>query len=118
MQAPGSPSEQPREAAHLSDLRFEDLELAEGVRAGIESTGFSFCTPIQAQTLPIALSGRDVAGQAQTGTGKTAAYLIAMFEHLLRRGSADDSQKRQPQALILAPIMKNSAGSSRTAWMC
>ena len=102
MQAPGSPSEQPREAAHLSELRFDELELSDGVRAGIAATGFSFCTPIQAATLPIALLGRDVAGQAQTGTGKTAAYLIAMFEHL-ERHRRDDEQRRHPRALILAP---------------
>ena len=100
MQAPGSPSETPREAAHLSDLRFDDLELTAGVRQGIGASGFSFCTPIQAATLPIALSGRDVAGQAQTGTGKTAAYLIAMFEHLERTAAGES---RQPRALILAP---------------
>ncbi|HMB73050.1 MAG TPA: DEAD/DEAH box helicase [Gammaproteobacteria bacterium] len=102
MQAPGSPSETPRDAAHLSDLRFEDLELSDGVRQGIAAAQFSFCTPIQAQTLPIALSGRDVAGQAQTGTGKTAAYLIAMFEHLEHAGAAE-AEPRQPRALILAP---------------
>jgi ATP-dependent RNA helicase RhlB len=86
----------------LSDLRFTDLELTPAVRAGIESTGFEFCTPIQAQTLPIALAGRDVAGQAQTGTGKTAAYLIAMFSHLERLDPPPDGT-RQPRALILAP---------------
>jgi len=102
LQAPGSPSEQPLETTHLSDVRFADLELSPGVRLGIESTGFSFCTPIQAQTLPIALTGRDVAGQAQTGTGKTAAYLIAMFEHLERQREKVD-EHRQPRALILAP---------------
>jgi ATP-dependent RNA helicase RhlB len=90
----------------LSDLRFADLELTDGIRAGIEAAGFSFCTPIQAQTLPIALTGRDVAGQAQTGTGKTAAYLIAMYSHLERLQavrSDDASRTRQPRALILAP---------------
>ena len=45
--------------------------------------GFTRCTPIQAQTLPVALAGHDVAGQAQTGTGKTAAFLIALFNRLL-----------------------------------
>ncbi|MGD8808455.1 MAG: DEAD/DEAH box helicase, partial [Gammaproteobacteria bacterium] len=54
----------------MSDVSFAELELSPRVRLGIESTGFTLCTPIQAQTLPIALTGRDVAGQAQTGTGK------------------------------------------------
>jgi ATP-dependent RNA helicase RhlB len=84
-------------------VSFAELELSPRVRLGIESTGFTLCTPIQAQTLPIALTGRDVAGQAQTGTGKTAAYLIAMFEHLERLRVADDDDRRHPRALILAP---------------
>ena len=66
--------------SHLSDLRFDTLSLHESLRAGIRDAGFEFCTPIQAQTLPIALKGNDVAGQAQTGTGKTAAFLIAMYQ--------------------------------------
>ena len=64
---------------HLSDLRFDALAIHEHVQAGIRDAGFDFCTPIQASTLPIALLGHDVAGQAQTGTGKTAAFLIATF---------------------------------------
>ena len=52
-------------------------------RPGIRDAGFVNCTPIQAQTLPVALTGRDVAGQAQTGTGKTAAFLIALYQTLL-----------------------------------
>jgi len=58
---------------HLSSLTFQSLPLAGSLMQGIVDAGFVFCTPIQAQTLPIALQGRDVAGQAQTGTGKTAA---------------------------------------------
>ena len=61
---------------HLSDLTFSSLDLAPDLMRGIEEAGFTRCTPIQAQTLPFALAGRDVAGQAQTGTGKTAAFLV------------------------------------------
>ncbi|MGA8204401.1 MAG: DEAD/DEAH box helicase [Woeseiaceae bacterium] len=86
---------------HLSDLRFDTLALEDSVRAGIRDAGFEFCTPIQAQTLPIALEPRDVAGQAQTGTGKTAAFLIATFERLLASPPAPG--ERQPRALMLAP---------------
>ena len=68
---------------HLSDLRFDSLALHDTVQAGIRDAGFEFCTPIQASTLPIALKQHDVAGQAQTGTGKTAAFLIATYERLL-----------------------------------
>jgi len=87
---------------HLSDLRFDALELAESVRAGIRDAGFEFCTPIQASTLPIALEPRDVAGQAQTGTGKTAAFLLATFQKLLASEPAADKRK-QPRAFMLAP---------------
>ncbi len=87
---------------HLSDLRFDSLPLNESVRAGIRDAGFEFCTPIQASTLPIALEQHDVAGQAQTGTGKTAAFLIAAFEKLLNNEAQRDG-KRQPRLFALAP---------------
>ncbi len=87
---------------HLSDLRFDALPLRESVRAGIRDAGFEFCTPIQASTLPIALEGRDVAGQAQTGTGKTAAFLIAAFERLLA-SEPKSGEPRQPRLFALAP---------------
>ena len=67
--------------AHLSQLTFESLHIAESLKRGIAELGYTRCTPIQAQTLPVALAGRDVAGQAQTGTGKTAAFLIARLIH-------------------------------------
>ena len=87
---------------HLSDLRFDTLALDERVQAGIRDAGFEYCTPIQASTLPIALKQGDVAGQAQTGTGKTAAFLIATFERLLNSNPQYDGQK-QPRAFMLAP---------------
>ena len=87
---------------HLSDLRFDTLELHESIRAGIRDAGFEFCTPIQASTLPIALKPSDVAGQAQTGTGKTAAFLIAAYQRLLTDQPETDG-KRQPRVFALAP---------------
>lgn len=87
---------------HLSDLRFDALALQDSVHAGIRDAGFEFCTPIQASTLPIALEPRDVAGQAQTGTGKTAAFLVATFEKLLA-STPDPERKKQPRAFMLAP---------------
>ena len=87
---------------HLSDLRFDSLPLHESVQAGIRDAGFEFCTPIQASTLPIALKGQDVAGQAQTGTGKTAAFLIAAYERLLK-SPKETPEKRQPRLFALAP---------------
>jgi ATP-dependent RNA helicase RhlB len=87
---------------HLSDLRFDALDIHELVQAGVRDAAFEFCTPIQASTLPIALKGHDVAGQAQTGTGKTAAFLIATFQRLLASTPAEDT-KKQPRAFMLAP---------------
>src|SRR6187402_2886242 len=82
---------------------FESFGLAPPVMQGIRDAGFTKCTPIQAQTLPLALSGRDVAGQAQTGTGKTAAFLVAMVDRLLKRPALADRKAEDPRALILAP---------------
>ncbi|MEE4163163.1 MAG: DEAD/DEAH box helicase [Woeseiaceae bacterium] len=93
--------------SHLSDLRFDTLSLHESLQAGIRDAGFEFCTPIQAQTLPIALKGNDVAGQAQTGTGKTAAFLIAAYQKLLAQETPaagdDDKAQKQPRIFALAP---------------
>jgi ATP-dependent RNA helicase RhlB len=85
-------------------MKFSELSLPNQVLQGINQAGFSECTPIQAQTLPISLSGKDVAGQAQTGTGKTAAFLITLFTRLLAsQESAADNTLPRPRALILAP---------------
>ena len=70
---------------------------------GIDEAGFTNCTPIQAQTLPVALAGRDVAGQAQTGTGKTAAFLVALYQSLLTRPPAANRSPTSIRALIVAP---------------
>lgn len=88
---------------HLTDIRFDSFGLCKELAQGIEDTGFSFCTPIQAETLPIALKGQDVAGQAQTGTGKTAAFLLATYQRLLTQPPAEGRRQNQPRALIVAP---------------
>jgi ATP-dependent RNA helicase RhlB len=88
---------------HLTDTRFDALGLRPELMQGIEETGFSQCTPIQEKTLPIALAGGDVAGQAQTGTGKTAAFLLALFQNLLTNPPAESRKPTQPRALVLAP---------------
>jgi ATP-dependent RNA helicase RhlB len=88
---------------HLSDLTFSALELAPPLMQGIEEAGFTRCTPIQAQTLPFALAGRDIAGQAQTGTGKTAAFLVALFQNLLARPTPATRGATSIRALIIAP---------------
>jgi ATP-dependent RNA helicase RhlB len=70
---------------------------------GIRDAGFTVCTPIQGQTLPIALAGRDVAGQAQTGTGKTAAFLVALYQSLLTHPPAQNRTPTSVRALVVAP---------------
>lgn len=81
-------------------MQFNQLDIPQQVMQGVIDAGFSACTPIQAQTLPLSLAGKDVAGQAQTGTGKTAAFLITLLTKLIRQ-PADGSMR--PRALILAP---------------
>lgn len=82
-------------------MTFEELQLPIELKQAIANAGFVNCTPIQKATLPITLSGKDVAGQAQTGTGKTAAFLITLFSKLLN--SPRETAHNHPRALILAP---------------
>src|SRR5215469_3728657 len=84
-------------------VTFASLGLKPEVMQGIQQAGFVTCTPIQAQTLPIALAGRDVAGQAQTGTGKTAAFLVALYQALLTRPPAHNRTPTSIRALVIAP---------------
>lgn len=88
---------------HLSEELFDSLELMPDLKKGVAEAGFNHCTPIQAQTLPISLSGKDVAGQAQTGTGKTVAFLLATMQSLLDKPAPQWRKKNQPRALIVAP---------------
>jgi len=85
---------------HLTEIKFADLNLAPQVVTGLEAMGFQHCTSIQAKSLPILLKGTDIAGQAQTGEGKTIAFLAATFHHLLQKPKPDHNQ---PRALIMAP---------------
>jgi len=78
-------------------MKFDELDLPEAVHRGISEAGFSKCTPIQEKGLPLALAGMDVAGQAQTGTGKTAAFLITLFTRLIRNNT-DVMVKSNPSA--------------------
>jgi ATP-dependent RNA helicase RhlB len=89
--------------AHLTEVSFTNLHLPEPLARGIADAGFERCTPIQAQTLPRALAGFDVAGQAQTGTGKTAAFLVALYSRLLRAEVPPTRKINSPLALIIAP---------------
>src|SRR5215471_7807402 len=86
---------------HLTDILLSKFDLPDEVRWGLPEAGFVFATPIQAATLPLTLKGRDVAGQAQTGTGKTAAFLITIFSRLLRKPRRRPAHG--PRALVIAP---------------
>ena len=87
----------------LTDITFSSFDLHPQLLAGLEAAGFTRTTPIQAMTLPVALPGGDVAGQAQTGTGKTLAFLVAVMNRLLTRPALADRKPEDPRALILAP---------------
>lgn len=83
--------------------RFHDFELPPSLMRAIAELGFSYCTPVQAKTLAGALDGTDTIGQAQTGTGKTAAFLVTIMATVLKVQSEGQGKNRSPFALILAP---------------
>jgi len=102
-------------AAHSQPVTFASLGLREELMQGIRAAGFVSCTPIQAQALPLALAGRDVAGQAQTGTGKTAAFLVALYQTLLTRPPAPHRSPTSIRALIVAPTRELAVQIQRDA---
>jgi ATP-dependent RNA helicase RhlB len=83
--------------------RFHDMDLPESIMHAIFLLGFQYCTPIQAELLPKTLAGQDSTGRAQTGTGKSAAFLIGILTHILRNPLGEKRKKGTPRALILAP---------------
>ena len=82
--------------------RFTDLDLADELLHAVSDLGYQYATPIQAGILPALLNGQDGLGQAQTGTGKTAAFLLASFTRMLRNPRTD-SKNGSPRILIIAP---------------
>jgi ATP-dependent RNA helicase RhlB len=87
----------------LTDITFDSFDLHPSLLSSLNAMGFTRCTPIQALSLPIALSGRDVAGQAQTGTGKTGAFLVAVLNRLLTKPAVASRKLSDPRAVIVAP---------------
>ncbi|MGH8556023.1 MAG: DEAD/DEAH box helicase [Methylococcales bacterium] len=85
----------------LTQTKFTSFDLPAPLLKGLEHANYVYCTPIQEIALPIALTGRDLAGQAQTGTGKTAIFLVAIFKALMANPST--SNPRHPRALLIAP---------------
>jgi ATP-dependent RNA helicase RhlB len=95
-----TPSNKPLGPSFLTEVRFDSFNLPADVKNGIRDTGYTRCTPIQAEVLPLSLAGRDVAGQAQTGTGKTAAFLVTVFSRLLETAG---KEPHRSGAMIVAP---------------
>jgi ATP-dependent RNA helicase RhlB len=100
-------------------MRFNELALAPEIMHAVADLGFQYCTPIQAGIMPQTLQGRDAFGQAQTGTGKTAAFLITILQHLLTKPPLGPRKPGTPRALVLAPtrelcmqIYKDAVGLS------
>tara|TARA_A100001015_G_C14665185_1_gene584628 strand:- start:19 stop:678 length:660 start_codon:yes stop_codon:yes gene_type:complete len=83
--------------------RFSDFELPSQLMKGIAALGFEYCTPIQSESLPYALDGRDIVGKAQTGTGKTAAFLTSIITDLLNHSIDEERYIGEARSLILAP---------------
>lgn len=89
----------------VTETRFDAFDLPAELIRGLSDAGYTHCTPIQRETLPVLLEGRDVAGQAQTGTGKTIAFLVALYSKLLNTEARDQAgpATSAPRALVLAP---------------
>lgn len=87
---------------HLTETRFSDFSLAPEILTSLDEAKFEFCTPIQAEVLPHTLKSKDVAGQAQTGTGKTGAFLVSIFQYLLDN-PLEKPLKNTVRCLCLAP---------------
>ncbi|MFH1082191.1 MAG: ATP-dependent RNA helicase RhlB [Pseudomonadota bacterium] len=83
--------------------RFHDFALPDPLLHAISDLGYKYCTPIQAEILPSTLSGKDASGRAQTGTGKTAAFLIAVITRMLNNPIQGKRRPGTPRVLILAP---------------
>ncbi len=88
---------------HLSSVTFKDLGLHPLLLKALESMNYQHATPIQAQTIPLLLDSKDVAGQAQTGTGKTNAFLLGVLDELLTLPATKDREPNEPRAIIIAP---------------
>jgi ATP-dependent RNA helicase RhlB len=99
-----SDQDTPVETSHApAQVKFDTLKLDVTVQKGIDALGFEFCSPIQAQILPHTLGGNDAIGKAQTGTGKTAAFLITIFNDLLSHPIEGERFLGEPRAVIIAP---------------
>ena len=100
---PDSPQNNNDTGQHGGKVKFQDFDLPEALLKAVDDLGFEFCTPIQAQSLKVTLEGHDVTGKAQTGTGKTAAFLATIINDLLKHPIEGERFVGEPRALIIAP---------------
>ena len=91
------------EAVEKHGVSFDKFPLEQPLRDAIDKLGFQYCTPIQAESLVYTLEGHDVTGRAQTGTGKTAAFLITIINDLLKNPIEGERFLAEPRALVVAP---------------
>lgn len=91
---------------HLTETRFSNLELSDSILTGLAQAGFKYCTPIQDKALPLLLRDKDIAGQAQTGTGKTATFLLATFQCLINdvEGAGEEEEASEAEAKKPRPV--------------
>ena len=89
--------------SYLTKTEFSQLPLHPLVLTALQKNGFQYCTPIQEKSLPFTTKGLDIAGQGQTGTGKTIAFLTATFNYLLNHPPVEKHKINQPRAVIIAP---------------
>ncbi len=88
---------------YLTSVSFSDFALNPDLESALTTAGFTFCTEIQQLSLPLMIEGKDIAAQSQTGTGKTAAFLLGMYQYLLNNPVAEDRKPTELRAIILAP---------------
>ncbi len=91
------------DTSHLSNVTFAELGLHPKLLKAVQDLGFERCTPIQAKTLPLLLKGQNVAGQGQTGTGKTIAFLLGIMNDMLTLPEIEGRRPNEPRSLIMAP---------------
>jgi superfamily II DNA/RNA helicase len=100
--ATAAPLSPPQDAAPA--MAFAQLQLADKLARAVAEMGYESMTPIQAQAIPVVLTGQDVMGAAQTGTGKTAAFSLPLLQRMLKHENASTSPARHPvRALVLLP---------------
>ncbi|MEO6698022.1 MAG: DEAD/DEAH box helicase, partial [Paraperlucidibaca sp.] len=101
--APAPTDLTPDAPAPTTPILFRDLPLPNEILRAVDDLGFAQCTPIQGRVLRFTLAGHDAIGRAQTGTGKTAAFLLTVIADFLKNPPSSERCLGEPRALVLAP---------------